>query len=90
MDNKKLQELLQQLHDEIQKSENIDSKGKDLLQDIDSDVHELLKRSEGDISQVHQTVIQRFENTIDHLEATHPNITGYLTELLEILSNAGI
>jgi len=90
MDNKRLQELLQQLHDEIQQSENIDAKGKELLRDIDTDVHELLKRNEGDTSRVHQTVIQRFENTIDHLEQTHPGVTRYLTELLEILSNAGI
>jgi len=89
MDDKRLQELLQQLQDEIQKSENIDAKGKALLQEIDKDVHELLTRTEGDI-RVHQSVIQRFENTIDHLETTHPGITRYLTELLEILSNAGI
>ena len=89
MGNKRLQELLQQLQDEIQKSENIDAKGKDLLREIDTDVHELLTRPEDDI-RVHQSVIQRFENTIDHLEATHPGIARYLTELLEILSNAGI
>jgi len=92
MDDQKLHEILEQLQVEIKQAKNVDAKGRDLLREIDLDVHELLKRTENDTShvQVHPNMIQRFENTIDHLEATHPSIANYLTELLEILSKAGI
>ncbi len=46
MDNKIDRELLQQLHDEINKTQTVDDKGKELLRDLDGDIRELLERSE--------------------------------------------
>ena len=90
MDDQKIQKLLEQLQEEIEHTDNVDEEGKDLLREIDQDVHELLKRAGSGPIQIHPTVVERFESTIDLLEATHPRITSYLVELLEILSNAGI
>jgi len=90
MDDQKVRELLEQLQAEIQNTQNTDEKGKDLLREIEIDIRELLRHTESDSIRVHPTMIQRFENTIDHLEVTHPGLTKMLSELLEILSNAGI
>jgi hypothetical protein len=90
MDDQKLHQLLEQLQAEIKQADNIDADGRDLLQEIDKDVHELLNRSGSELSPIHPGVLERFESTIDLLEATHPRITNYLVELMEILSNAGI
>lgn len=90
MDDQKIQKLLEQLQEEIQHTDNVDEAGKDLLQEIDKDVHELLKRAGSGPLQIRPTVVERFESTIDLLEVTHPRITNYLVELLEILGNAGI
>jgi hypothetical protein len=90
MDEQKLRKLLEQLQEEIPNVKNVDVKGKELLQEIEVDIRELLRRTETDSTRVHPTILQRFENTIDHLEVTHPSLTNTLSELLEILSNAGI
>jgi hypothetical protein len=88
MDDKKLRELLEELHNEIERTENVDEKGKTLLRDIGADIRELLERSGNDSARF--SMIQRLEKTIEHFEVTHPDLTGSLSELLSILSNAGI
>jgi hypothetical protein len=90
MDDQKLKKLLEQLQVEIEHADHVDAKGKDLLLKIDRDVHELLNRPQNETLTIHPRVIERLERTIDHLEISHPGISQYLTELLEILSKAGI
>jgi hypothetical protein len=35
-------------------------------------------------------ILERLQGTIDHFEATHPSLTLTLSEMMTILSNAGI
>ena len=90
MDNKIDRELLQQLHDEINKTQTVDDKGKELLRDLDSDIRELLERSEEHPGQVHTSIVQTLEGTVSHFEVTHPELTTLVSKLLATLSNAGI
>jgi hypothetical protein len=90
MDDHKLRDLLEQLHIEIEHTENVDEKGKNLLRETGADIRELLERAEGGSSSLHPTTKRRIEETIAHLEVTHPDLTLMLSELLSILSNAGI
>ena len=46
MDNKIDRELLQQLHDEINNTQTVDEKGKELLRDLDGDIRALLERAD--------------------------------------------
>jgi hypothetical protein len=90
MDNKIDRELLQQLHEEINNTQTVDEKGRELLQDLDGDIHALLERSEEHQAQVHPSIVQTLESTIDHFEVTHPELTALISKLLDTLSNAGI
>jgi len=90
MDDKELRNLLAQLHTEIEHTENVDEKGRELLYDLDTDINDLLARSEKDLANPHPTISQRLEDSIDHLEVAHPDLTQTLIKLLAILSNAGI
>ena len=90
MDNKIDRELLQQLHDEIKNTQTVDEKGRELLQDLDGDIHALLERSEEHPVQVHPTIIKTLESTLSHFEVTHPELTTLVSKLLETLSNAGV
>ena len=90
MDNKIDHELLQQLHDEISNTQSIDEKGKELLRDLDGDIHALLERSDEHSTQEHPSIIQNLESTLSHFEATHPELTTLVSKLLDTLSNAGI
>jgi hypothetical protein len=90
MDNKELDKLLHQLHDEIQKTRSIDDKGSELLRDLEGDIRTLLERSQGVPMQVHPSIVQRLEFAVNHFEVTHPHLTTLISSLLDSLSSAGI
>jgi len=90
MDNKELNKLLQQLHDEIKKTRNIDEKSSEALRDLEGDIRTLLERSEGNPIQVHSSVVQRLEAAFNQFEVTHPDLTTLISRLLESLSTAGL
>ncbi len=90
MDDKKLRDLLEQLQEEINNTNNIDEEGRTLLENTRKDIQALLQREEADPKFMHEETTSRLEETIAHIEATHPDLTVMLTELLNILSNAGI
>jgi len=88
MDNQELRKLLEQLHSEIEQTESMDEKGRELLNDLSTDIRELLARSEGEHTQT--SVLERLGDSISYLEVTHPTLTNTLARILETLSNAGI
>ena len=91
MDNQELRKLLEQLQNEIEHTQTIDNNGRQLLQNLETDINELLERSEsGPLSQPHPSTLSRLEDSINYFELSHPNLTSQLTKLLSILSNAGI
>lgn len=90
MDEQGLRTLLEQLHAEIEHTQSVDEKGRDLLRDLGSDIRELLARSEADQTPAGQSLLGRLEESISYLEVTHPTLTNTLSKILESLSNAGI
>jgi hypothetical protein len=90
MDNKKLDTLLEQLHSELERTESLDEKGRELLRDLGGDIRGLLERSGDAEPQLKDATVQRLQDAIDHFEVEHPTITMALSEMMTILSNAGI
>ena len=84
-----LRELLERLHNELEQTESIDEKGNEMLRHLDSDIHRRLERS-GEEAAKDEPLVERLQDTIDHFETTHPNLTLTLSEMMTILSNAGI
>ena len=89
MPNDDLRTLLEKLHAEIGRTQNVDAEGRDLLRNLESDIRSLLTRSNEEHMQA-SGLPQRLEDAINVLEASHPALTQMLSELLTILSNAGI
>jgi Domain of unknown function (DUF4404) len=87
-DQKKLTELLEQLHNELDNTQAVDEKGRELLRALNADIQELLERSES--GQSADTLLERLQDTIDHFEATHPALTTALSHIMNALNNAGI
>jgi hypothetical protein len=87
MNDQKLRELLEQVHSEIEHTESVDEKGREILRDLDADIRKLLERSD---AQVDESMLKRMQDRIDHLEIEHPTLTMALSEMMTILSNAGI
>jgi len=84
-----LRELLERLHNELEQTQAIDEKGNEMLRHLDSDIHRRLERS-GEEAEKDEPLVERLQDTIDHFETTHPNLTLTLSEMMTILSNAGI
>ncbi len=90
MDEQELRKLLEQLHNEIEHTQSVDEKGRELLQDLGSDIRDLLARSGQENINARPSMLKRMEDSISYLEVTHPTLTNTLSQLLESLSNAGI
>jgi hypothetical protein len=90
MSDQKLRALLEQLHDELERTEAVDDKGRELLRDLNGDIRGLLERSGNAGQQSDESTVQRLQDAIDHFEVTHPTITSALSEIMTTLSNAGI
>jgi prefoldin subunit 5 len=87
--NQNLRELLERLHQELEHADSMDEKGNEMLRHLDTDIRTLLERS-GAKTDTDEPVLERLQRTIDHFETTHPSLTLTLSEMMTILSNAGI
>jgi predicted nucleic acid-binding Zn-ribbon protein len=91
MDEKQIRKHLEELHGEIEHTENVDERERDLLRDLKNDIRELLERSDsGGRVQAEPATLERLEEAIATLEASHPDLTNMLSQALNTLSNAGI
>lgn len=87
MPKNNIRELLQQLQGELDQITPQDQKGRDLLESITTDINSLLQDPN---IQRDESVLQRMQDTIDHFNIEHPKLTMALSEIMSILSNAGI
>jgi hypothetical protein len=89
MTNQKLRELLEQLHTELARTDSVDDQGREMLRDLSGDIQKLLDEP-GSNMNADESTLQKMKQTIDRLEVTHPTLTMALSEIMTILSNAGI
>jgi len=90
MTDKDLTTLLEQLHTELDSTEAVDEKGRELLRALNADIEELLDRSKVGQTDDDDSLLERWQEYIDHFEATHPTLTATLSHLMRALNNAGI
>ena len=86
MADKKLPELLKQLHDELEKAEAVDDEGREMLAHLNEDIKQFLDPARENP----ENLLDRLQNAIDHFKVDHPVITAALSQILNTLSNAGI
>ena len=91
MNNDELRQLLEELHQKIESTDSVDEKGRELLNHLSKDIRNLLERT-GDEDSVRDRSreVNRLEESIRHFEVTHPTLTATLSQMLNILNNAGI
>lgn len=89
MTNQNLRELLEKLHDELEQIEATDEAGRERLRHLDADIRSLLERSD-ELNEADEPMLERLQDSIDHFETTHPELTMMLSQMMTILSNAGI
>ena len=90
MDNRQtLRELLEKLHHELEHTDAADEASRERLRYLEADIRTLLARAEED-SEKDEPMLERFQESIDHFETTHPQLTMMISQISTILSNAGI
>lgn len=90
MNDQDIRRRLQELHDELQRIENVDEEGRALLRRLDEDIRLLLQRTGEEGFPVGEPLLRRLQSAIDRFELSHPKLTMALSEMLTSLSNAGI
>ena len=88
MSENNVNKLLEELRDELARTEAKDEKGQELLQSLNADIQNLLERT--DDMETDDSLIERLQDSIDHFETTHPTLTVTLSQMLNALNNAGI
>src|SRR5215216_3253334 len=84
-----LHELLEKLNNELKNVDVTDEAGREKVRQLNADIRSLLERA-SDTDGKDEPMLERFQDSIDHFEDTHPQLTLMLSEMMTILSNAGI
>ncbi len=84
MKHQELEELLKKLHTEVDSIDSVDEENLKLLRDLEKDIDELLDRSDT------SSIVERLRDAIKQFEVSYPRLTSMLSEISNILSNAGI
>jgi len=86
-----LRELLERLNNELEQTESVDEHGQEMLRNLDADIRRRLGNSETKReTDEDDSLLERLQGAIEHFEETHPTLTLTLSEMMTILSNAGI
>lgn len=89
MTDQNLRELLEKLRNELERTEATDEAGRERLRHLDADIRTLLERSD-ERMETDEPMLERLQESIDHFETSHPQLTLMLSQMMTILSNAGI
>ena len=89
MNDQNLREQLERLQSEIEKTEVTDEAGRERIRHLQADIRTLLERSD-DQMDTDESMLERFEESVEHFQETHPELTMTISQMMTILSNAGI
>jgi len=89
MTDQNLRDLLEKLHHELEQMEVTDESGRELLRHLDEDIRNLLKRSGAKV-ETDEPMLERLQDAIDQFETENPTLTMLLSQMMTILSNAGV
>ncbi len=88
MPAQRLQQLLQQLHQEVEALGNQSSLEKIRLEQLIQEIEQAL--TEQDHSELHASVLDGLRAKLAGLEADHPTAAGVVRRLMQTLSDMGI
>ncbi len=84
-----LKELLEKLHNKLERIDVTDESSRERLRHLEADIRNLLARANEKV-ETDEPMLERLQDSIDHFETTHPDLTLMLSQMMTILSNAGI
>jgi hypothetical protein len=85
-----LREHLEALHSELASTPSVDERSKQLLEEVLTDIHGLLERTEPAAEDEHQSLGDRLREATRHFEDSHPTVSAAVGRVVDALSNLGI
>ena len=90
MDKRRLHETLEQLQGELQQIESVDENDRQTLQRLMSDITELVAARDSDKHHVYERLVERLKEGIEEFEASHPQATMLMGQVVDALAKMGI
>jgi len=88
MEQQKLRELLDTLHQELEQIDSIDENTEVVLSNLRTDMQRLLDEKGGTADE-DESLMKRMNEALDHFEEGHPKLSLTLQLLLESLAKMG-
>lgn len=88
MADQNLHELLEKLQKELEQIQVTDEAGRERVCQLEADIRRLRERSGEEEDD--EPMLERFQESIEHFESDHPQLTMMISQMMTILSNAGI
>ena len=89
MTDQDLHELLEKLQNELKQIDVTDEAGRERLRQLKADIRSLRERT-GENEETDESMLERFQESVDHFETSYPELTMMISQMMTILSNAGI
>ena len=89
MDRQELHEKLERLHAELNRAESSDSNQREILQKVVTDIQKMLARQEETTEHYHG-LGERLKEAVAQLEASHPEATLRMRQVIDQLAYMGI
>jgi len=88
MEQRNLREQLDQLHRELEQSDQIDEASRQRLIELHEDIERLLERQAG--GDEYHRFMSKLQDAYSHFEVSHPRISGAITRVMDGLAAMGI
>ncbi len=88
MEQQKLKELLDTLHQELEQVDSVDTTTEAVLSNLRADMQRLLDQKAGTAHE-DASLVERMKEALDHFEEGHPKLSLNLQLLLESLAKMG-
>ena len=89
MDTRQLHEKLKLLHDELDQVELPDSNQREILKKVASEIQDMLARQEIEMDR-HSGLSERLKEAVAQIEASHPEATLRMRQVIDQLAYMGI
>ncbi|HEY3135245.1 MAG TPA: DUF4404 family protein [Blastocatellia bacterium] len=90
MDKQQFDLALQQLHHELQQIESVDETERQLLRQLMSDIRKLTRSENSDQLRAPEGLVEELTEGIERFEASHPQATMLMGQVIDALGKMGI
>jgi len=90
MGERHLRQMLEQLHAELQRTDTIDGRSRELLRGMVADIEDLLAREQTQGLKQPESIVARLREAVRTFEATHPALTDAIGGVADALARMGV